>query len=111
MAGDAAFDLRCGMFKYKRAALFNVALHARLRPIAHQRKPVGGTVRIVAVRTFERALGNAMMRGQRELRLDVAVALIAEFGLRLHQLTVVQPAILFPEPGHVEEIALSGTDG
>ena len=52
-----------------------------------------------------------MMRGQRELCLNVAVALIAEFRLRLRQLAVVQPAVLFRELGYVEEIALSGAYG
>lgn len=66
---------------------------------------------IVAVRTFHRAFGNAVMRGQRELRLDIAVALVAKLRLRFAQLAVVQPAALLGQLGHVEEVALRGADG
>ena len=68
-------------------------------------------MRIVAVRTVQGAFGNAVMRGQRELSLDVSVALIAQLRLGLHQLAVMKPAILLGKPGHVEEIALRGANG
>jgi len=51
------------------------------------------------------------MRGQRELRLDIAVALVAKFRLRFAQLAVVEPAGLLGQFGDVEEVALRGADG
>ena len=51
------------------------------------------------------------MRGQCELGLDVPVALVAQFRLRLAQLAVVQPAGLLGQFGHVEEVALRSADG
>ena len=46
------------------------------------------------------------MRGQSELGLDIAMASVAQFRLRLDQLAVVQPAGLFRQLGYIEEVAL-----
>ena len=47
-----------------------------------------------------------MVCRQRELHLDVAVALIAQLRLRLDKLTGVQPAVLLRQLGHIEEVGL-----
>src|SRR5258706_15648911 len=46
------------------------------------------------------------MRGQRKLRLDVAMASETQFRLRFDELAVVQPPGLFGKLRYVEEIGL-----
>ena len=110
VARNATFDFRGGMLENKRSAFFRVALNAGLRTVTNQFGAVGGAMRVVAVRTFHSAFGNAVMRGKRKLGLDITVTLVAEFRLRLHQLAVVQPTVLLGKLGHVEEITLGGAD-
>ena len=108
VARRAAFDFHGGVLEDKRPAFFDVALRAGFPAALPQRGAVRSAMRIVAVRALHRAFGNAVVRGQRELRLDVAVASVAQFRLRLDQLAFVQPAHLRREFGDIEKVALRG---
>ena len=106
VAGCAALDFHRGVFKDKRPALFDVALRAGLPAALAQRSAVRSAMGVVAVRTFHRTFRNPMMRGQSELRLDIAVASVAQFRLRLNELAIVQPAVFFRQFRHIEEVPL-----
>src|ERR1700676_2433213 len=108
MTRGATFDFYSGVLEHVWPALFDVALRAGFPAALPQRRAVRSAMRIVAVRTLHRSFGNAMVRGQRELRLDVAVASIAQFRLRLNELAFVQPTHLRREFGDVEKVALRG---
>ena len=100
VARGTSLDFDGGVLKDEWAALFDVALRAGLPSRLAQRRAIGIAVSVVAIRAFQRAFGNPMMRRQRELRLNVDVASIAQLGLRLGQHAGVQPALLL---GGVEQ--------
>ena len=81
VTGRTAFDFHRGVFEDKRSSLFDVALRAGLPAALPQRGPVGSAVRVMAVRAFHGAFGNAVMGGQRELGLNVAMASVAQVHL------------------------------
>lgn len=108
MAGHAAFHFYRGVFEDEWTALFHVAFHAGFRSRMVEAGGIFRAVRVVAVRTLDQALGNAMVLGQRELRLHRPVAGKARRGLSLLQEAVVQPAGLFGDFRNLEEVALRG---
>ena len=101
-----AFDFHGGMLEDKRSAFLDVALRAGFPAALAERGPVRSAVGIVTVGTIHRAFRDTMMRRQSELRLNVAVTSIAQFRLRLDELAIVQPAGLFRQPRHIEEVPL-----
>ena len=73
VARRAAFHLYGRVLEDKGSTLFGVALRARLPSALAKRGPIGGSMRVVAIRAFHQAFRHAVMGRQRELRLDVAV--------------------------------------
>src|SRR5271169_5488595 len=83
------------VFVYEGAALVRVTLQAGLfvpfglidhaRPRRHSGGGSEGSVGVVAVRTLDHTLIDAMLERHRELRPDSAVAAIAKFRLPLRQ--------------------------
>ena len=106
VARRAAFHLYGRVLEYKRPALLGMALGASLPSALSKRGAIGSAMRVVAIGTFHQAFRHAVMGRQRELRLNVAVASIAEFRLGFFQQTAVQPASLLGQPGHGEERGL-----
>jgi len=64
---------------------------------------------VVAIRAFHQTFGHAMVSGEGKHRLDVPVTAEAEIGLLFLEETVVQPADLFGQLGHIEEHCLGET--
>lgn len=74
VAGNASFHFDRGMLVDKRPALLRMAIHAGFRSWLVQAGHVLRTVRVVAVRTLHQSFRNAMVVGQRKLRLNRLVA-------------------------------------
>src|ERR1700681_3566773 len=84
VTSSTAFNFYGGVLEDIWPAFFNVALRAGFPAPLPQRGAVRSAMRIVAVRALHCAFGDAVVRGQRELRLDVAVTSVAQFRLRLN---------------------------
>src|SRR5690349_8621097 len=82
VAGGTTFHLDGRVLKHKRPTLFSVTLRAGLPSALPQRRAVGSSVGIVAIRALHRAFRDTMMRRQGELRLYVPVAAEAQLRLR-----------------------------
>ena len=74
VARRAAFHLYGRVLEYERSALLGVALGAGLPSALPQRRAIGRSMRVVAIRTFHQAFRHAVMGRQGELSLNVAVA-------------------------------------
>ena len=106
VARRAAFHFYGRVLEDKGSTLLGVTLGAGFPAALAERGPVRSAVGIVAVSTIHRAFRNTMVRGQSELRLNVAVTSVAQFRLRLDELAIVQPAGLFRQLRHIEEVPL-----
>jgi hypothetical protein len=109
VARSAAFYFHGRVLEDKGSAFLCVAVSAGFRSILAKRCEIGASMGVVAIGTLHRAFRHAMMRRQRELSLNVAVASKTQFRLRLLKQTVVEPAILLWELWHGEESGLRDT--
>jgi hypothetical protein len=106
MAGNASFDFYGRVLEYKRPALLHVALDAGFRSRIVQARHVSRAMRIVAVRTLHQTFRNAVVLGQRKLRLNGLMACEAQSRFREFEQTVMPPAGVIREMGKLEKITL-----
>lgn len=102
----ATFNLHRCVLKYKRSALFHVAGNAAFPVCFSQQGPVERPVGVMAVCAFHQTFWNAVMRGQRKLGLDGAVAAAAKLGLTLSKQALAKPALFFGQARHCKEMSL-----
>ena len=90
----APFHLDGGMFEHKGTTLLRVALRACVPARLRQFVPVRRSVWRMAIGALHEAFRHPVMRGQSELRPDIAMAVVAKFRLALLQKAAVEPATL-----------------
>ena len=106
MTGRAPLYLHRGVFVDERPTLLRVTINATFPVCLFQHGLVAGPVRAVTIRALHQALRHAMMRGEREGRLNSFVATEAQVGLLLPKQALMQPAILFYPHRNLEELGL-----
>jgi len=106
VARRTAFYLHGRMLEDKWPALLGVTLRASFPSALPKRGAIGSDMRVVAICTFHQAFRHAMMRRQRELRLDVTVASETELRLGFLEQTIVEPSRLFGQFRYREEVGL-----
>ena len=106
VADDAAFDFYCRVFEYKRTALLDVALDARLPTGLAERGTIGSAVGIVTVGAFQGTLRDAVVSWQRELRHDISMTPGTQVRLWLFQQTIGQPTSFFWNRGYGKKCLL-----
>jgi hypothetical protein len=85
MASGATLDLYRGMLKYKRPALFRMAVDASFPGCLAKHRLIVRAMRVVTVGTFHEPFRDAMMARQCELSLNRRMAGITELRLFLAQ--------------------------